>query len=290
MIELKVRKTLLSHQGKMELDVDLQIGKGDFVVVGGKSGAGKTSLLRMLAGLLNPDSGTIKVADKTWFDKGQKLNLSPQQRQLGFVFQDFALFPNMTVRQNLEYALKKGASTNIIDELIDMMELGELESRKPDTLSGGQKQRVALARSLVQKPKILLLDEPLSALDPEIRAKLQDYLSKIHKAFELTTIMVSHDITEAIKLADRMIELDNGSVTKSGTPAQLFGDAKLSGKFQFTGIVLTIESQDFLNILSLVVGKEVVRVVVDESEAKKLSPGDKVIVASKAFNPIIKKL
>ncbi|WP_268124930.1 ABC transporter ATP-binding protein [Roseivirga pacifica] len=290
MIELKVRKTLLSHQGKMELDVDLQIGKGDFVVVGGKSGAGKTSLLRMLAGLLNPDSGTIKVADKTWFDKSQKLNLSPQQRQLGFVFQDFALFPNMTVRQNLEYALKKGASTNIIDELIDMMELGELESRKPDTLSGGQKQRVALARSLVQKPKILLLDEPLSALDPEIRAKLQDYLSKIHKAFELTTIMVSHDITEAIKLADRMIELDNGRVAKSGTPAQLFGDAKLSGKFQFTGIVLAIESQDFLNILSLVVGKEVVRVVVDESEAKKLSPGDKVIVASKAFNPIIKKL
>ena len=290
MIELKVRKTLLSHQGKMELDVDLQIGKANFVVVGGKSGAGKTSLLRMLAGLLNPDSGTIKVADKTWFDKSQKLNLSPQQRQLGFVFQDFALFPNMTVRQNLEYALKKGASTNIIDELIDMMELGELENRKPDTLSGGQKQRVALARSLVQKPKILLLDEPLSALDPEIRAKLQDYLSKIHKAFELTTIMVSHDITEAIKLADRMIELDNGSVAKSGTPAQLFGDAKLSGKFQFTGIVLTIEAQDFLNILSLVVGKEVVRVVVDESEAKKLSPGDKVIVASKAFNPIIKKL
>lgn len=290
MIELKVRKTLLSHQGKMELDVDLQIGKGDFVVVGGKSGAGKTSLLRMLAGLLNPDSGTIKVADKTWFDKSQKLNLSPQQRQLGFVFQDFALFPNMTVRQNLEYALKKEASSNIIDELIDMMELGKLESRKPNTLSGGQKQRVALARSLVQKPKILLLDEPLSALDPEIRAKLQDYLSKIHKAFELTTIMVSHDITEAIKLADRMIELDNGGVAKSGTPAQLFGDAKLTGKFQFTGIVLTIESQDFLNILSLVVGKEVVRVVVDESEAKKLSPGDKVIVASKAFNPIIKKL
>ncbi|WP_422356810.1 ABC transporter ATP-binding protein [Roseivirga pacifica] len=290
MIELKVRKTLLSHQGKMDLDVDLQIGKGDFVVIGGKSGAGKTSLLRMLAGLLNPDSGTIKVADKTWFDKSQKLNLSPQERQLGFVFQDFALFPNMTVRQNLEYALKKGASTNIIDELIDMMELGELESRKPDTLSGGQKQRVALARSLVQKPKILLLDEPLSALDPEIRAKLQDYLSKIHKTFELTTIMVSHDITEAIKLADRMIELDNGGVAKSGTPAQLFGHAKLSGKFQFTGIVLTIETQDFLNILSLVVGKEVVRVVVDESEAKKLSPGDKVIVASKAFNPIIKKL
>ncbi|MCO6360758.1 ABC transporter ATP-binding protein [Roseivirga pacifica] len=290
MIELKVRKTLLSHQGTMGLDVDLQIGKGDFVIIGGKSGAGKTSLLRMLAGLLNPDSGTIKVADKTWFDKSQKLNLSPQQRQLGFVFQDFALFPNMTVRQNLEYALKKEASTNIIDELIDMMELGELESRKPDTLSGGQKQRVALARSLVQKPKILLLDEPLSALDPEIRAKLQDYLSKIHKAFELTTIMVSHDITEAIKLADRIIELDNGSVAKSGTPAQLFGDVKLSGKFQFTGVVLTIESQDFLNILSLVVGKEVVRVAVDESEAKKLSPGDKVIVASKAFNPIIKKL
>lgn len=288
MIELAVKKALLSHQGQMMLNVKLSINKGEFIVIGGKSGAGKTSLLRMLAGLLTPDSGSIKVEGKTWFDSNT--NLKPQLRQLGFVFQDFALFPNMTVKQNLEYAFKKGRATNIIAELIEMMELGELSDRKPETLSGGQKQRVALARSLVQKPQILLLDEPLSALDPEIRAKLQNYLSQVHKEFNLTTIMVSHDITETIKLADSMVELEQGRVVRKGTPTELFGGSQLSGKFQFTGIVLSIEPQDFLNILSLVVGKEIVRVVIDETEAKKLSPGDKVIVASKAFNPIIKKL
>ncbi len=136
----------------MALDLDLIIEKGHFVTLFGESGAGKTSTLRMLSGLLKPDSGTITVGGTTWFDSHRNIDLKPQQRKVGYVFQDYALFPNMTVGQNLEYALQKNQDNAIIGELLEFAELGELQHRKPETLSGGQKQRVALARALVQRP------------------------------------------------------------------------------------------------------------------------------------------
>ena len=211
MIHCQLHKTLNTAQGTLSLAVDFTIEKGEFVSLYGPSGAGKTTILRMIAGLLAPDAGVLLINNKAWFNGTKKLSLTPQQRNVGMVFQAYTLFPNMTIRENLTYALKKGQDQSIIDELIQVIDLEALQHRKPDTLSGGQQQRVALARALVQQPSILLLDEPLAALDKKMRATLQDYLLKVHRKYELTTILVSHDITEVTKLSDRVLILDQGN-------------------------------------------------------------------------------
>lgn len=290
MIDLSIQKSLGANNGEMVLEVKLQINKGDFVSLYGRSGAGKTSLLRILAGLMPVDNGYIKVDEQVWLNKEEKINLPPQERQVGMVFQDYALFPNMTVRDNLLFGLGKGQSKQVIEELIEIVELGELQHRKPQTLSGGQQQRVALARALVQKPKILMLDEPLSALDNEIRTKLQQYILQVHKEYDLTTLLISHDVSEILKMSDMMLVIDNGKITKSGSPEQVFVNKEVSGKFQFTGEVIGIQKQDFLFIVTILIGKDLVKVIADESEIRTITIGDKVLVASKAFNPIIKKL
>ena len=274
----------------MVLDLQLTIEKGEFVTLFGESGAGKTSTLRMLSGLLRPDSGTIEVGEATWFSSQENIDLKPQQRKVGYVFQDYALFPNMNVRQNLEYALQKNQDRAIIEELLEFAELGELQQRKPETLSGGQKQRVALARALVQRPEILILDEPLSALDLKMRIKLQEYLLKVHKKYKLTTILVSHDIAEIVKLSDSVFELQNGSVVKKGTATDFFGLNKTSANFRFSGEVLKIQKEDVLYVISVLIGNDIIRVVSDPKEAELLKVGDQVLVASKAFNPIIQKI
>src|SRR5690606_26321276 len=290
MIRLNLKKTLKSAGGEMVLDLQLTIEKGQFVTLFGESGAGKTSTLRMLSGLLKPDSGSIEVGEITWFNSNKNIDLKPQQRKVGYVFQDYALFPNMSVRQNLEYALSKGQDKAIIGELLQFAELNELEQRKPETLSGGQKQRVALARALVQRPEILILDEPLSALDLKMRIKLQEYLLQVHKQYKLTTILVSHDIGEIVKLSDKVFELQNGSVIKKGTAADFFGLNKTSAKFRFSGEVLKIQKEDVIYVISVLIGNDIIRVVSDPKEAAQLKVGDQVLVASKAFNPIIQKL
>ena len=290
MIDFALQKTLLAAQGPLQLDIEISIEAGQFVALYGKSGAGKTSILRMLVGLLKPDKGHLKVNDTIWFSSTQKVNLSPQNRGVGLVFQDYALFPNMTVKENLAFARSKGQSTTTITALLELMELGELQHRKPATLSGGQRQRVAVARALVQKPKLLLLDEPLSALDPSMRTKLQGYLLRVHQEYKLSTILVSHDVGEIMKMANRVVVLENGQVLKQGEPDILFSHKKISGKFQFAGEVIKKEQQGFLYILTILIGNDLVRIIADEKEAQGLAIGDKVLVASKAFNPIIKKL
>ncbi len=290
MIKLNINKKLISSTGKMNLEVSTEIEKGSLVTLYGKSGVGKTTILRILGGLLPPDNGNITVDDKIWFDRDKKINLKPQKRNVGFVFQDYALFPNMTVKENLEFALEKNQSKEIISELIEIVELGELQKRKPETLSGGQKQRVALARALVKKPSILMLDEPLSALDSEIRYKLQQYILQVHRNFDLTTILISHDISEILRMSNQLIELDNGKIIRQGKPDKIFNLKEFNAKFQFTGVIISIEKQDFIYILSILIGKDLVKVVADESEGSQLIAGDKVLVSSKAFNPIIRKI
>lgn len=290
MIELKLHKALQSNLGTMDLAIDLRLASGTFTAIQGKSGAGKTSLLRLIAGLMQPDSGKIEVDGQFWFNSDQKVDLSIQQRKVGYVFQDYALFPHMSVDENLRFALSKNDSAGIVDDLIEIMELGELRNHKPEILSGGQKQRVALARALVQKPSLLLLDEPLSALDNEIRAKLQQHLLALHKEFKLTTLMVTHDNGETLKLADSLVVLDQGRVIEEGKPSALLTSSNISGKFQFTGEVIDIQPQGVISILTVLVGKELIKVVSERNEAENISIGDKVLVASKAFNPIIKKL
>ena len=290
MIEIDIQKNLNGPEGKLGLEINLIINERSFSTLYGKSGVGKTSLLRMIAGLMTPDAGRIVVSGETWFDSGESINRSPQKRSVGMVFQDYALFPNMTVLENLEYARLKNTPVNTVNHLLELMELGELKNRKPTTLSGGQRQRVALARALVQKPAILLLDEPLSALDNEMRNKLQQYLIDAHKEYELTTLLVSHDVSEILRTSNDLIVLENGKVKKRGTPVELLSGKDAGGKFQFTGEVFSIEKQDFIYIISVLIGNDLVKVVAEESEARVLNIGDKVLVASKAFNPIIKKL
>lgn len=290
MIELAFQKKLISASGEMLLSIETKIKEGSLVTLYGKSGAGKTTILRILGGLTQPDFGTIKVHDTIWLDISKKINLKPQKRKVGFVFQDYALFPNMTVKENLEFALLKGENSNIINHLIEMVELGELQHRKPTTLSGGQQQRVALARALVQKPKLLMLDEPLSALDEEIRFKLQQYILTVHKEFGLTTLLISHDVSEVLRMSDVVIELNEGKIIKQGTTNQIFNHQDLSAQFQLTGTLIQSIKQDFIYILSVQIGKDVVKIVADESEGNDLKIGDKILVSAKAFNPIIQKI
>jgi molybdate transport system ATP-binding protein len=251
---------------------------------------GKTTLLRCLAGLEQPEQGRIVVSGEPWLDTAKRINQPAQQRHVGYVFQDYALFPNMSIRGNLEFALRKGTSKKRVDELLELMELGELQHYKPEALSGGQKQRVALARALASEPRLLLLDEPLSALDQSIRSRLQDEILRLQRHFGITAIIVSHDVGEVYKLASRVMVMEAGRITQQGNPAEVFSAGKTSGKFRFSGEILAIEAMDVLFSLTVLVGNQIVRAVVMPDEAEKLQPGDRVMLVSKAFNPMVLKL
>lgn len=289
-MKVSFRKALNGPEGEFILNVNTEIEQGRIVTIYGESGAGKTSILRILAGLLKPEDGFIEVNNEVWFDAGKGINLKPHQRKVGFVFQDYALFPNMNVLENLEFALERGQSSTIVAELIEIMELGDLRHRKPETLSGGQKQRVALARALVRKPNLLLLDEPLSALDKVMRMKLQDYILKAQRNYKLTTLLVSHEVGEIVKMADEVLQLKSGSITQRDAPINFFTKKEVSGKFKFTGEVIAIERQDVVFVITVLIGNTLVKVVADEREAIQLKVGDDVLVASKAFNPLIQKI
>jgi len=290
MIQASINKRLHGANGEFQLEVNLEIAEGEFVALFGPSGVGKTTLLRCLAGLEQPEQGGLIVNGETWLDTAAGINLLPQQRRVGYMFQDYALFPNMTVRGNLEFALRKGASKKRVEELLALMELGELQHRKPDTLSGGQKQRVALARALASAPRLLLLDEPFSALDAEIRSRLHDEVLRLQRQFGLTAIIVSHDVGEVYKLARRVMVLEAGRIKTQGVPAEVFSAGQTSGKFRFTGEVLTLEAMDVMVSLTVLVGNQIVRVVAMPDEAEALRPGDRVVLVSKAFNPMVFKL
>lgn len=290
MIKFTLQKTLQSANGQMELSVKGEIPKGQFTTIYGVSGAGKTSVLRMLAGLLTPEKGYIEVNGQVWLDTNRKINLPTQQRNIGYVFQEYALFPNMTVLQNLQYALPKNALKQRIDELLDIADLMALKDRKPNTLSGGQQQRVALVRALVRQPDILLLDEPLSALDETMRIRLQDYIIELHQSFGLTTILVSHDLAEIYKMSEQIWILKDGQITASGTPNQVFTKGQMSGKYQTIGSVVNIEKNGVVFIVSVLVGQQVIKVIATTKEIENIQRNDKVAVISKAFNPILMKI
>lgn len=290
MIKFYAYKTLQTADGKLPLEVSFSIDKGQFVTIYGNSGAGKTTILRILAGLTNTEKSMIEVDGEFWNNTEKKLILPIQKRSVGIVFQDYALFPNLTVRENLAFAVQKGQDKNIVNELLELMELQSLQNSKPQNLSGGQKQRVALARAIARKPKILLLDEPLSALDDEMRFKLQDYILKAHQHFQLTTILVSHHLPEIFKLSDKVILLEKGEIIKEGTPSFVFSEDKLSSKFKLTGEIIAIQKSDVVYIVSVLSGSNIIKVIATEDEINELKVGTKVLVASKAFNPMIQKI
>lgn len=290
MISCRIAKTLKDARGPMPLSLDLQIGKGERVALYGPSGAGKTSALRMLAGLMRPDSGRIEVNGACWFDSDTNVHLNPRKRNIGFVFQDYALFPNMSVLENLRFARRHRGNARLLSDLVELMELGALQHSRPANLSGGQKQRVALARALASEPELLLLDEPMAALDPEIRHRLQEYLMETHRHYGFTLVIISHDAGDIFNLADRVCFMERGLITREGTPDEVFLSRATSGKFQFTGEVLRLDREDLVWVVTIRIQSQVVKVVVLEEEAAGLSVGDRVRVASKAFNPILTRL
>ncbi len=282
MIKIDISKKLHGSNGEMTLDVTLQIKKGDFVALSGQSGSGKTTLLRILAGLENA-KGTISVADKIWQEKNYFLPV--QKREIGFVFQDYALFPNMTVEQNLLFVEQ---DRDLANYLLDITELILLKDRLPTTLSGGQQQRVSICRAFIKRPKLLLMDEPLSALDPSMRSKLQQEILTLHKEFGTTTMMVSHDPAEIYRLASRVLLLEQGKIQNDGTPKEVLLKTSGSQKFSFEGELLEIIKIDVIYVAIVAIGQQLVEVVVSKYEAKNLTIGSIVHLSTKAFSPIIK--
>ncbi len=201
--------------------IDLEISAGEFFTMLGPSGSGKTTTLRMIAGFETPDSGTIELA-------GEDVSrLPPYDRPVNTVFQDYALFPHMTVLQNVEYGLmvkkvKKGERGSRAADALEMVRLGGYGDRKPSQLSGGQRQRVALARAIVNRPKVLLLDEPLGALDLKLRQEMQIELKSIQREVGITFVYVTHDQEEALTMSDRLAVFNQGRIEQIGPPAEVY--------------------------------------------------------------------
>lgn len=219
---VSVQKLQKSYAGSAVFnDIDCQVERGEFVTLLGPSGCGKSTLLRCIAGLTPVDSGRILL------DGQDLVPLSPQKRGIGMVFQSYALFPNMTVEQNVAFGLRmqkvKGEESQArAREALQLVELQDFAARYPHQLSGGQCQRVALARSLVTRPRLLLLDEPLSALDARIRKHLREQIREIQRELGLTTLFVTHDQEEALTLSDRIFLMNQGRIVQSGDAETLY--------------------------------------------------------------------
>lgn len=202
-------------------DISVNINDSEIVSILGPSGSGKTTLLNIILGLVNPDSGSL------FFNEKEITKTSMESRGFNIVFQDYALFPNLNAYKNITYGLKNKqniSSKEEVDTLIDLLELREHLEKKIDNLSGGQKQRVALARTLVMKPKILLLDEPLSALDGVIKESIKQKIVTVAKEFKLTTIIVTHDPEEALTISDRVLILNKGKIEQFGSPSEIINN------------------------------------------------------------------
>lgn len=271
LIDIDVTKFIHTSIGIEKLELKFSIPRFGFVTFFGKSGVGKTTLLRMIAGLTKPDSGHIKVNNQFWFESEKKIDIRPQQRNIGFVFQDYALFPNMTVKEHLLYA-QSYKEKDYVSELLDIFHLKGLCERKPSKLSGGQQQRLAVARALARKPNILLLDEPLSALDNETRSALQNEILMAHKKFSATTLLVSHDINEVVKLSDFVYIIEDGNIKSKGIPKSIFNNNN-----QNIGKIENIED----TVLTVKFNDQIIKILVTPTEAKHLKKNDNIVINDK---------
>ena len=220
-LSVDIRKRL----GSFLLRPCFSVDQGELIVLFGHSGSGKSLTLRAIAGLLRPDSGRIRIDGRLVFDTARRIDLPPQQRGVGMVVQNYALFPHMSVAENIAFGLhgdSSAARRARLAELAAFLGITELLQRRPGVISGGQAQRVALARALAPRPGLLLLDEPFSALDSAIRVGLRRELARLKRDLALTVVFVTHDLREAYNLADRMAVLDGGEVLQSGTLEEVF--------------------------------------------------------------------
>lgn len=244
MIEIK---NLSRDWKEFSLHVDLQIKEKDYFVILGPTASGKTLLLELIAGFYHPDSGSIIIGGT------DVTNLPPEQRNIGFVYQDYSLFPHLNVKDNIEFGLKmkkipQGERIKKVQEIMDLLNITHLGHRYSMTLSGGEQQRVALARAIAAEPEILLLDEPLSALDNRTQNLLRDELKRIHHESGLTTIHVTHDQTEAVMLADRIGVMMDGEIVQAGTPEDVFSRPVSNEVADFVGVENIIDGKIISNI------------------------------------------
>ena len=288
MIKIDIKLPINTAKGKKQLELNTCLKANEITAIFGESGAVKTTLLKIIAGLIKPEFGRIEVGDELWLDTQKNVNLAIQKRKIGFVFQDYALFPNMSVKENISYA---ATSKQKVEELLSLMNLENLAKIYPKNLSGGQAQRVALARALAREPQILLLDEPLSALDFKMRSFLQDELVKILQHFKITTLLVSHDLAEIYKLSHRILELSDGKIIKDARTNEFFTSSNLSAKLRLSATLLEIKKSDILMIFTLLLNQDIVKITLSEEEFlrtyKNVKIGDTLLLSIKAFNPII---
>ncbi|HEY6632050.1 MAG TPA: ABC transporter ATP-binding protein [Rhizobiaceae bacterium] len=221
-------------------DFNLDVGTGEFVSFLGPSGCGKTTVLRMVAGFEEPSAGSVVIAGK------DVTRLKPNQRNIGMVFQAYALFPNLTVAQNIAFGLKvagmpRADSDRRVAEMLELIKLPQFGDRYPYQLSGGQQQRVALARAIAPKPKLLLLDEPLSALDAKVRVSLRDEIRAIQKELGITTVFVTHDQEEALSISDRIVVMYGGRAEQVGTPFEIYNRPATKFVAGFVGTLNVLE-------------------------------------------------
>jgi len=236
----------------------------------GRSGSGKTTILRCLAGLERPQRGHIHVGERVWFDAARGVSLTPERRNVGLLFQDYALFPHMTINENISFGaggLDRAAVSRRRDELLSVFKLEGLEKRRPRQLSGGQQQRVALARTVFRRPEVLLLDEPLSALDAATREELRNELRRILRALAIPTYLVTHDRLDALALGDRTILMEEGRLIQSGTTREVFGSPSTHVAARLVGVDTVLIGQ----IASVSEGLATVRVGGQELRAE--APG-----------------
>ncbi len=230
-------EVVIRNTSPMRLQARFECAAGELVALVGPSGSGKTSLLRVVAGLLQSRtlSGRITVGGDVWFDSERRLDRPPQQRRAGLVFQHYALFPHLTALENVRIACRRPAPADCA-ELFGRLGLEGLEQRRPSQLSGGQQQRVALARALAGEPKVLLLDEPFSAVDAPARQRLYHELAALRQTLSTPMVLVTHDLAEARRLADRVVIVDAGETLQSGPPAQVFASPRNARVAELVGI------------------------------------------------------
>ena len=265
--------------------INLKIEQGEFVTLLGSSGCGKTTTLRIIAGLEQPDSGSV------WLEGKDVTNLEPNERDVNTVFQNYALFPHMNVEDNIGYGLKirkvpKAEIKKKVKEMLELVQLEGYEKRKPAELSGGQKQRVAIARALANNPRVLLLDEPLGALDLQLRRAMQLELKRLQKKLGITFIYITHDQEEAINMSDRIVVMNQGRFEQTGTPDEIYNHPKTSYVATFVGNANILKGKAAgINgpFVQVKIGSEIASIYTDE----KVKAGNEITFAVRSENIVL---